>query len=160
MLKTLLRSSRDAGFDLVAPIVPPTHAVGKVKIDLNHTTQALSVVEIDYRAHVLHGGVAYEWGQVSFQVREPDILIWLVFVFVRHGSVIVLASGNAERRDYCVVWLNTVVLLAIWFCFWPIIGCVALKVKQVGLALSSGFSREPIISAVFFWQGGGGGFWY
>lgn len=50
-------------------VVPPTHAAGKVLIAVNHTTPALSVVEIDYRAHVLHGGVAYEWGQVSFQVR-------------------------------------------------------------------------------------------
>lgn len=44
------------------------HTGGKVLIAVNHTMPDLSVVEISYRAHILHGGVAYEWGQVSFQV--------------------------------------------------------------------------------------------
>ena len=41
------------------------HESGKVLIAVNHTSPELSVVEINYRAHVLHGGVAYEWGQLS-----------------------------------------------------------------------------------------------
>ena len=49
---------------------PATHEAGNVLIAVNHTSPELSVVEIDYRAHVLHGGVAYEWGQVSFQVNR------------------------------------------------------------------------------------------
>lgn len=46
------------------------HAAGQVVIVMNHTNPDLSEVQIGYRAHVLHGGVAYEWDQVSFQVRE------------------------------------------------------------------------------------------
>lgn len=43
--------------------------LGKVIIAVNHTLSDLSMVEINYRAHVLHGGVAYDWGQISFQVQ-------------------------------------------------------------------------------------------
>ena len=46
--------------------------VGKVLIAVNHTLPELSLVAINYRAHVLHGGVAYDWGQISFQVREIE----------------------------------------------------------------------------------------
>lgn len=55
---------------VAGPPAPATHQAGKVLIAVNHTSPELSVVEIDYRAHVLHGGVAYEWGQVSFQVTR------------------------------------------------------------------------------------------
>lgn len=59
-----------AAITMAGPPAPATHEAGKVLIAVNHTSPELSVVEIEYRAHVLHGGVAYEWGQVSFQVSR------------------------------------------------------------------------------------------
>ena len=71
VLRHVLSAAAAAAVAATVVGVPPasaTHEAGKVLIAVNHTMPELAVVEIDYRAHVLHGGVAYEWGQVSFQV--------------------------------------------------------------------------------------------
>ncbi|CAM9799384.1 unnamed protein product, partial [Choristocarpus tenellus] len=42
---------------------------GTLLIAVNDSTPGQSMLEVGYQAHVLHGGLAYEWTQVSFQVR-------------------------------------------------------------------------------------------
>lgn len=46
----------------------PGKVAGRVLLTTNHSNAGVSVVDVHYKATVLHGGVGYERGQVSFVV--------------------------------------------------------------------------------------------